>query len=37
VRKAIGTLRLAGIKVMMVTSDHPKAAGAIARKINVVI
>jgi sodium/potassium-transporting ATPase subunit alpha len=37
VRKAIGTLRLVGIKVMMVTSDHPKTAEAIARKINMVI
>jgi sodium/potassium-transporting ATPase subunit alpha len=37
VREAIGTLRLAGIKVMMVTGDHPKTAEAIARKINLVI
>jgi sodium/potassium-transporting ATPase subunit alpha len=37
VREAIGTLRQAGIKVMMVTGDHPKTAEAIARKINLVI
>lgn len=37
VREAIGTLRLAGIKVMMVTGDHPKTAEAIARKINLMI
>ncbi|TFK25780.1 aminophospholipid-transporting P-type ATPase [Coprinopsis marcescibilis] len=37
VREAIGTLRLAGIKVMMVTGDHPKTAEAIARKINLVV
>ncbi|KAF5344223.1 hypothetical protein D9756_011250 [Leucocoprinus leucothites] len=37
VREAIGTLRLAGIKVMMVTGDHPKTAEAIARKINLEI
>ncbi|KAJ6546853.1 aminophospholipid-transporting P-type ATPase [Mycena capillaripes] len=37
VREAIGTLRLAGIKVMMVTGDHPKTAEAIARKINLII
>ncbi|KAI0285240.1 aminophospholipid-transporting P-type ATPase [Russula brevipes] len=37
VREAIGTLRLAGIKVMMVTGDHPKTAEAIARKVNVMI
>ncbi|CDO71883.1 hypothetical protein BN946_scf184940.g30 [Trametes cinnabarina] len=37
VREAIGTLRLAGIKVMMVTGDHPKTAEAIARKINLVL
>ncbi|KAJ7577471.1 aminophospholipid-transporting P-type ATPase [Mycena floridula] len=37
VRQAIGTLRLAGIKVMMVTGDHPKTAEAIARKINLIL
>ncbi|EJD46213.1 P-type cation-transporting ATPase [Auricularia subglabra TFB-10046 SS5] len=33
VREAIGTLRLAGIQVMMVTGDHPKTA----EKINLVL
>ncbi|KAF8958706.1 P-type IIC ATPase, partial [Flammula alnicola] len=37
VREAIGTLRLAGIKVMMVTGDHPKKAEAIACKINLIL
>ncbi|KAF9453646.1 aminophospholipid-transporting P-type ATPase [Macrolepiota fuliginosa MF-IS2] len=37
VREAIGTLRLAGIKVMMITGDHPKTAEAIARKINLIL
>ncbi|KAF8894766.1 aminophospholipid-transporting P-type ATPase [Infundibulicybe gibba] len=37
VREAIGTLRLAGIKVMMVTGDHPKTAEAISRKINLIL
>ena len=37
VREAIGQLRLAGIKVMMVTGDHPKTAEAIARKINLIL
>ncbi|KII89378.1 hypothetical protein PLICRDRAFT_109244 [Plicaturopsis crispa FD-325 SS-3] len=37
VREAIGALRLAGIKVMMVTGDHPKTAEAIARKINLIL
>ncbi|KAI0956666.1 hypothetical protein AcW1_005290 [Taiwanofungus camphoratus] len=37
VREAIGTLRLAGMKVMMVTGDHPKTAEAIARKINLIL
>ncbi|KAF8328688.1 aminophospholipid-transporting P-type ATPase [Cantharellus anzutake] len=36
VRQAIGTLRQAGIKVMMITGDHPKTAEAIARKINLI-
>ncbi|KAF9956303.1 hypothetical protein BGZ72_002842 [Mortierella alpina] len=34
VREAIGRCRSAGIKVMMVTGDHPLTALAIARKIN---
>ncbi|PLW24468.1 hypothetical protein PCANC_26441, partial [Puccinia coronata f. sp. avenae] len=33
VREAIGQLRSAGIKVVMVTGDHPLTAEAIARKI----
>lgn len=37
VREAVGSLRLAGIKVMMVTGDHPKTAEAIARKINLIL
>ncbi|KAF9464625.1 aminophospholipid-transporting P-type ATPase [Collybia nuda] len=37
VREAIGKLRLAGIKVMMVTGDHPKTAEAIGRKINLIL
>ncbi|KAF7974995.1 hypothetical protein HWV62_10595 [Athelia sp. TMB] len=37
VREAIGKLRMAGIKVMMVTGDHPKTAEAIARKINLIL
>ncbi|KAA1124240.1 hypothetical protein PGTUg99_014896 [Puccinia graminis f. sp. tritici] len=37
VREAIGQLRSAGIKVVMVTGDHPLTAEAIARKINLVI
>lgn len=37
VREAVGKLRSAGIKVVMVTGDHPLTAEAIARKINLVI
>ena len=37
VREAIGHCREAGIKVMMVTGDHPLTAEAIGRKINLVI
>ncbi|KDE09552.1 hypothetical protein MVLG_00448 [Microbotryum lychnidis-dioicae p1A1 Lamole] len=36
VREAVGTLRRAGIQVMMVTGDHPATAEAIARKINLI-
>ncbi|KAG0092103.1 hypothetical protein BGZ93_003295 [Podila epicladia] len=37
VREAIGRCRSSGIKVMMVTGDHPLTALAIARKINLVL
>ncbi|KAJ1567292.1 hypothetical protein HK405_006463 [Cladochytrium tenue] len=37
VREAVGHLRTAGIKVVMVTGDHPLTAEAIARKINLVL
>ncbi|KAI9360063.1 P-type cation-transporting ATPase [Zopfochytrium polystomum] len=37
VREAVGRLRTAGIKVVMVTGDHPLTAEAIARKINLVV
>ena len=37
VRQAIGQLRTAGIKVVMVTGDHPLTAEAIGRKINLII
>ncbi|KAG0166327.1 hypothetical protein DFQ28_001546 [Apophysomyces sp. BC1034] len=37
VREAIGQCRVAGIKVMMVTGDHPLTAEAIGRKINLML
>ncbi|KAI3641016.1 hypothetical protein MIR68_001894 [Amoeboaphelidium protococcarum] len=37
VREAIGKCRQAGVKVMMVTGDHPLTAEAIARKINLML
>ncbi|KAJ3197145.1 hypothetical protein HK101_005662 [Irineochytrium annulatum] len=37
VREAVGSLRTAGIKVVMVTGDHPLTAEAIGRKINLMI
>ncbi|KAL0079975.1 hypothetical protein F4703DRAFT_1871952 [Phycomyces blakesleeanus] len=37
VREAIGKCRRAGIKVMMVTGDHPLTAEAIGRKINMLL
>ncbi|KAJ2955278.1 hypothetical protein NQZ79_g8695 [Umbelopsis isabellina] len=37
VREAIGKCREAGIKIMMVTGDHPLTAEAIGRKINLVL
>ncbi|KAI9095912.1 hypothetical protein DFS34DRAFT_643207 [Phlyctochytrium arcticum] len=35
VRQAIGKIRNAGIKVLMVTGDHPLTAEAIARQVNI--
>lgn len=37
VREAIGRCRTAGVKVIMVTGDHPLTAEAIARKINLMV
>ena len=37
VREAVGHCRAAGIKVMMVTGDHPLTAEAIGRKINMML
>ncbi|KAI1329796.1 hypothetical protein F5Y16DRAFT_365318 [Xylariaceae sp. FL0255] len=37
VREAIGRCRAAGVKVMMVTGDHPLTAEAIGRKINLML
>ncbi|RKO97824.1 hypothetical protein CXG81DRAFT_15445 [Caulochytrium protostelioides] len=37
VREAIGHCREAGVKVMMVTGDHPLTAEAIGRKINLMV
>ncbi|KAJ3151331.1 hypothetical protein HDU89_002170 [Geranomyces variabilis] len=36
VRQAIGTMRRAGIKVVMVTGDHPLTGEAVARKVNII-
>ncbi|KAJ3008156.1 UNVERIFIED_CONTAM: hypothetical protein HDU68_003211, partial [Siphonaria sp. JEL0065] len=35
VREAIGSIRQAGIQVVMVTGDHPLTAAAVAKRINV--
>lgn len=37
VREAIGQCRQAGVKVMMVTGDHPLTAAAIGKKINLML
>ncbi|KAI8613851.1 P-type cation-transporting ATPase [Chytriomyces sp. MP71] len=37
VREAIGHCRAAGVKIMMVTGDHPLTAEAIGRKINLML
>jgi len=37
VREAVGHCREAGVKVMMVTGDHPLTAEAIGRKINLML
>ncbi|ORY46883.1 P-type cation-transporting ATPase [Rhizoclosmatium globosum] len=37
VREAIGHSRAAGVKIMMVTGDHPLTAEAIGRKINLML
>ena len=37
VREAIGRCRTAGVKVIMVTGDHPLTAEAIGRKINLML
>ena len=37
VREAVGKCRQAGVKVMMVTGDHPLTAEAIGRKINLML
>ena len=37
VREAIGRCRAAGVKVVMVTGDHPLTAEAIGRKINLML
>ncbi|KAI8822055.1 uncharacterized protein EV422DRAFT_550424 [Fimicolochytrium jonesii] len=36
VRQVIGTMRTAGIKVLMVTGDHPMTGEAVARKVNII-
>ncbi|KAI8908167.1 hypothetical protein DFJ77DRAFT_433964 [Powellomyces hirtus] len=36
VRQAVGAIRRAGIKVVMVTGDHPLTAEAVAKKVNII-